>query len=117
MEEFVLLYRGAECTFSAYDPTLTAAEIAARKDRAKAWFEKLAEEGSLKSYGYPLQQVGKHVAGNGVIMDGPFTEGKELIGGFSIIVAKDLDDATRIAQTCSVLEFGGSVEVRPIAAM
>ena len=116
MEEFVLLYRGGECTFSN-DPSLTASEIAERKARSKAWFEKLAEEGRLKSYGYPLMRGGKHVASGGVIMDGPFTEGKEIVGGFSIVLAKDLDDATRLANTCSVLEFGGSVEVRPISSI
>lgn len=37
-----------------------------------------------------------------------------MLGGFSVIDAKDLDEAVRIAESCPLLELGGVVEVRPV---
>ena len=49
--------------------------------------------------------------------DGPFAESKDVIGGFSIIEARDLEQAAQIASGCPVLDIGGSVEVRPVMQM
>jgi len=48
------------------------------------------------------------------VTDGPYVETKEVVGGFSIIEAKDIAEAARIASGCPMLEGGGSVEVRPV---
>ena len=47
------------------------------------------------------------------IVDGPFAEAKEVLGGFNIIEARDMDEAVKIAQR---FPWGatGCVEVRPI---
>ena len=45
--------------------------------------------------------------------DGPFAETKEQLGGFFLIEAKDLDEATSIAARVPSAKFG-SIEVRPI---
>ena len=47
------------------------------------------------------------------ILDGPFAETKEQIGGFILIEAKDLDEAIQLASHIPALRFG-AVEVRPI---
>lgn len=50
-----------------------------------------------------------------VVVDGPFSEAKESIGGFSIIDVPDLDAAIALARTWPSLEFPGvAVEIRPI---
>ena len=50
-----------------------------------------------------------------VVADGPFSEAKEVIGGFSVIDVPDLDAAIAIAKTWPVLELPGvSVEIRPM---
>ena len=50
-----------------------------------------------------------------VIVDGPFSEAKEVIGGFSIIEASDMDAAVALARTWPELVLPGkAVEVRPI---
>ena len=50
-----------------------------------------------------------------VVADGPFSEAKEVIGGFSVIEAPDLDAAIAIAKTWPALELPGvAVEVRPM---
>ncbi len=114
MNEFIFLYRGG---MNNQNTPPSAQEMEAQMKRWQAWFGKLGEEGKLKDWGAPLQREGKHVAAGGVITDGPFSEGKEVIGGFSIIKAKDLSEAAQIAKGCPVFEAGGSVEVRPVQAM
>jgi hypothetical protein len=49
-----------------------------------------------------------------VITDGPFLETKEVIAGFCIIEATDLDAALAIAKTNPICHQGGGVEVRPV---
>lgn len=50
-----------------------------------------------------------------VVVDGPFTEAREAVGGFSIIDVPDLDAAIALARTWPMLELPGtSVEIRPI---
>ncbi|MDY0909156.1 YciI family protein [Microbacterium sp. CFBP9034] len=50
-----------------------------------------------------------------VVVDGPFSEAKEVIGGFSVIDVPDLDAALALAQSWPMLELEGtSVEVRPM---
>ena len=48
------------------------------------------------------------------VNDGPYAETKDVIGGFSIIEARDLEQAAKIASGCPILELGGRVEVRPV---
>lgn len=50
------------------------------------------------------------------LTDGPFTETKEQLGGFYLIEAKDLDEATQIAAKIPTAR-NGCVEVRPIWTM
>jgi hypothetical protein len=47
-----------------------------------------------------------------VVTDGPFAETKEILGGYYLIDARDLDQALEIAKLCPALH--GGVEVRPI---
>lgn len=46
--------------------------------------------------------------------DGPYAEGKEIIGGYFHIRASGLDEATEIAKQCPGLALGLTVEVRPV---
>ena len=55
----------------------------------------------------------KRQGGKVVVQDGPFTEAKELIGGFWIIQVKSLDDAVAWARRIPFQE--GEVEVRRVA--
>ena len=55
--------------------------------------------------------------GKAVTSDGPFAETKEQLGGYYLIDAKNLDEATGMAGMMPHLAFGGSVEVRPLLDM
>lgn len=63
--------------------------------------------------GLPLQPEGKVVSGGGeLITDGPFTEGKEIVGGYVLVEARDMDHAVELSKGCPIFEFDGTVEVR-----
>lgn len=53
--------------------------------------------------------------GKSLMTDGPFAETREQLSGYYIIEAKDLDEATAIANRIPFV--GGAVEVRPIDSM
>jgi hypothetical protein len=49
-----------------------------------------------------------------IITDGPFAEAKELVGGYTLIEARDLEQAVELSKGCPILEVDGAVEVRPV---
>jgi len=49
-----------------------------------------------------------------MITDGPFIDSKEVVAGFYVIEAPDLDAALAIAKTNPEVRNGGGVEVRPV---
>lgn len=110
-DEYLLLFRGTR-----WYEQLSPEEIQEVMGRWTAWFERLNREGKLKS-GLPLRPEGKIVSGKHgrSVADGPFAESKEAIGGFFLLRVDDADEALRIAQQCPGLEYGVSIEVRPVA--
>jgi hypothetical protein len=52
--------------------------------------------------------------GKPLITDGPFAETKEILGGYFLVEADDLDGALELAARVPAARMGGSVEVRPI---
>jgi hypothetical protein len=86
--------------------------------RWMAWMRELETKGHLKDRGQPLERTGKVVRGQQrSVIDGPYTESKDLIGGFTIVEATDIDQAVELSHGCPILEGGGSVEVRPVMKM
>ena len=81
------------------------------------WVEKLRKEGKYVG-GEPLHAGGKKIAGvNKVVTDGPFTEAKDIIGGFFIVNAASYEEAVKIAGDCPDYPYGGTVEVRQVMKM
>lgn len=53
-------------------------------------------------------------AGSPTATDGPFSESKEILGGYYTIEAADYDDAVKITLTHPHLEYGGTIELRKV---
>lgn len=104
--EYLLLSRGQ------WDPAKSKDEIQAAIDDFYAWYERLVAEGTFRR-GHRLATGTKLVSRAGVI-DGPFAEAKEVIGGYWFIVAASLQEAAAIAAKNPCLACGLSYEVRPI---
>src|SRR4051794_28734086 len=71
------------------------------------WYDQLAHDGKIL-HGHPLELIGRVVSYSGVI-DGPFAEAKEAIGGYFFVTVSSLDEATEIAQQCPSLRHGITV--------
>ena len=49
-----------------------------------------------------------------LITDGPYADAKEVLGGYYVLEAPDLDAALDFAQRIPAVRLGGAVEVRPL---
>ena len=108
MSEFVYLYRGGE---SGRSPELMQQTM----QKWMTWLKDLGQKGHIKDQGQPLERAGKLVKGKSkAVTDGPFAEAKDVVGGYTLIEARDLDQAVELSKGCPILEDGGSVEVRPL---
>lgn len=81
------------------------------------WVDRLAASGRIRAAD-PLESSGRVVGGarGEHVTDGPFAEARELIGGYFLVSAADLDEATAMARECPFLSYGMTIEVRPIAS-
>lgn len=108
MKDFMLIFKGGEYQ------NMTKEEIQKDFQSWGKWSEILKEKKYFKS-GDPLEQGGKVLDGRDrILTDGPFSEAKELIGGFMIITTTDYDEAVNIAKDCPILNINGRVEIREI---
>jgi hypothetical protein len=110
----MLLFRNAGPEPHAH---LTPVEKAAMAKQWNDWVEGLVAQGKLQ-HGQPLGLGGRVVSGAGGarVIDGPYAEAKETVGGYLLLNVTDLDEATEIAKQCPGLPIGLTVEVRPIVA-
>jgi len=80
------------------------------------WMQEMMQSGKLKT-GQPLENTGALIqSADQIITDGPFLEPKEIIGGYIIINANDLDEAISEAKHCPLLEHC-QIMVRPVLDM
>ncbi len=108
MKEFALLFRQPVFDYSSLSPT----EMQAIQEKWMNWTSTFKDHETVG--GQRLALEGKVLKAGGVITDGPFVEIRERLGGFVIVKAENMDEATTLAHGCPVLEAGGSVEIRPI---
>jgi hypothetical protein len=108
--EYLLMFRN-----TSWHTDLTPEEIQQNMARFTAWFERLNNAGQFK-VGAPLAHHGKTLTAGNAVTDGPFAETKEAIAGFFVIRAESLEQAVEVARGCPGLEFGQTVEVRPIVS-
>ncbi|HEU4619102.1 MAG TPA: YciI family protein [Gammaproteobacteria bacterium] len=106
LHDYLLLSRGH------WDADLSPVEIQKVIDEFYVWYERLLGEGKFKP-GQRLAREGKTVHERKVT-DGPFTESKEIIGGYWFIVARSLEEAAAIAAQSPCLACGLYYEIRPI---
>jgi len=108
MEKFMFIFQGGMASDNQQSPE----QMQANMGKWMAWIDKLSKAGKYVA-GEPLLPGGKLVSGKDKkVTDGPYTEGKEIVGGFFIINAADYDDAVSIAKDCPDYEYGASVQVR-----
>ena len=111
MSEFLYLYRGGE---QGRSPE----RMQQMMQKWMTWLKELGQKGHVKDQGQPLERAGKLVKGKQkAVTDGPFAEAKDVVGGYTLIEARDLDQAVELSKGCPIFEVEGAVEVRPVMKM
>lgn len=109
MAEYMLLIRNGEWV------ELSPEEMQRSMEKYIAFTRMLRDKGHFKG-GDELQSNGVILRKQGSsIVDGPFTETKETIGGYYLIEAESYDQAVALAKQCPTFDHGGMVEVRAIS--
>jgi hypothetical protein len=114
MNEFLLIFRRET---PAGQPQPSPAQSQEMMNQWQNWIGGIAAQDKLVNRGNRLDADGKTVKPNNVVTNGPYVDIKESIGGYTIIRATSIEDATEISKTCPILKVGGSVEIRAIIPM
>lgn len=111
MSQFMLFIRNGD------EPNeFSPEQIQQAIQRFSAWAKKLREQGKLIAAEKLKDNEGLLLSGrNGhIVVDGPFAETKETIGGYFIVEAGSLEEAIEITKECPALSHGGKVELRAV---
>jgi len=110
--QYLLLIYSNEATVAAMDKTAMTAMMADYQEFTKS----IIQAGNFKAADRlrPTSTATTVRVRDGKTLrtDGPFAETREQLGGFYLVEAKDLDEATAIAARIPGAKFG-SIEVRP----
>lgn len=113
MKDFLLIFRNSQ----EPEKTNSPEQMQQLMQQWMNWFGSIAAQNKLIDKGNRLGTSGKTLKSGNVVTDGPYTEIKEIVGGYSMIRAESLEEAAAIAGGCPILTIGGSVEVRDIMFM
>ena len=85
-------------------------------DETYIWCDELEKSGHLRGVNrLDLPATATTVRGSAVsVTDGPFTETKEMLGGYVIVECRDKAEAVEIAKTFPGLRYNFAVEVREV---
>jgi len=111
MKEYLLLLRGGR--------TMSSKTEAENKAESQSWFAymgDLQKKGQLVG-GLPLVGGGKTVFPKSISADAVTSAREGIVGGYLIVTAESLDQATDLAKACPHLANEGNIEVREIAPM
>lgn len=110
MNDFLFVFRNDPSVMAGYSPE----EMQSSMQKWMDWLGGIAAQGKLVDRGNRLTNEGRVVRPAQVVTDGPYIETKESVGGFVMVRAGSLDEATEMAKGCPILFAGGNVEVRQI---
>lgn len=115
MPQYTYLFRDSGDAFAKLSPSEIQATIA----RYMAWFDRLRQDGKLVGSHKLRDREGRVVrrkSADVIVADGPFVEGREVVGGLFISEAPTYEEALKVVADCPHLDFG-SIEVREIEVM
>jgi hypothetical protein len=95
----------------------TPEELQRVAEMYRAWAGPLAAAGKMVD-GFKLADEGgrsvSRGAGGVVVMDGPYTEAREVVGGLFVLEAASYAEAEEMARGCPALERGARLELRAV---
>jgi len=108
MKEYMMIFRNEKM-----DSQPSAEQMQMVLQQWQTWITGIAKDGKYSGTNRLLAE-GKTIKPNSVITDGPYMEGKEMVGGYLVVKADSLDEAIKLAKSCPNLIYGGNVEVREV---
>ena len=112
--KYVLMFTSRPDLDAEVDPE----EMKENYGRIYGWFQENAGvivEGGAELLGVETATSVTYGADGPVVVDGPFNEAKEIVGGFAIIDVPDMDAAIALTRTWPSLKYPGTtVEIRPM---
>jgi hypothetical protein len=116
MPKYMLLLHDNPAAFADVSPEQMQKVI----EKYIGWGDRLREAGVMKGGDKLTDEPGKVVrrlGGQVRVTDGPYSETKEVLGGYYIIEAASYDQAIDRSRDCPHLEYGGTIEVRQVDMM
>ena len=115
MSQFLLLFRHPPVPSSELSPARFQELVV----QMQAWHDQLSATATAVAIGKLKDGVGKSLRTEGgqLVIDGPYSETKEVLAGFFLIQTDSEEAAVEIAKGCPILAFGGRVDVRPLASI
>jgi len=113
MPKYMLLLHDNPAAFA----TLSPEDIQKVIQKYMAWSAPLRSSGVITESAKLTDEPGRVVRGKGAEMrvtDGPYSETKEILGGYFTVTADNYEAAVKRAGECPHLEFGGTIEVREV---
>lgn len=113
MPKYMLLLHDDTSAFASVSPE----EMQKIIQKYVVWGQRLRQAGLMHGGEKLTDEPGKVLKrkdGTVRVTDGPYSESKELLGGFYIIEAGSYDEAIDRSRDCPQLEFGGTIEVRQV---
>ena len=112
MPSYMLLLHGDPKTYKTMSPE----EGQKALQKFLAWRERLRSQKILVGSAKLKAEAGKVIRGSGQprVTDGPYSETKEVVGGYFTIEAQNYDAAIAHCRDCPHLEYGGTIEVREV---
>ena len=112
MSEFLFLFKGG----IPDNPDIAPDAARAQMEKWNKWTQELISQGRYIG-GDRLHDERKTVMSKMMVTDGPYAEGKEIVGGYMMIKADNMAEAVEISRNCPIFDFNGVVEVREILRM
>lgn len=113
MPKYMLLLYDDPAPFLAMDPDDMRDAIG----KYVAWGDSLRARGVLKASHKLADEPGRVVRrrrGSMLVVDGPYSETKEVLGGYFVVSAENYDAAVGLTHDCPHLDYGGTIEVREV---
>jgi hypothetical protein len=107
LAEYLVLSRGQ------WDKDASKEDIEAAIQKFYDWLARNIDEGRMRM-GSRLSRERAVVSKAGIVTDGPFGEGKEVVGGYWFIVARSLREAAELAARNPCAQYGLCYEIRPL---
>ena len=109
MSQFLLLLYDDPSEWQKASPE----KMQSAMEKYRAWTQKPFTKGAQRLADDPGRVI-RSKGGRAHVLDGPYSETKEVLGGFYLIEAADYDEAVALGMEHPHLEYGGTLEIRKL---